>query len=329
MQLRSLDGTYLWWLMGWVWALSLAGSPEAMAQIQVKEDMLMNTSWRYRQTIHAATGESIHEASDDYQYFLHLKFDYTYENYLNGKKVKGTWLLNGGSNELYYDFRNIKWWRIDKITESELTLAFELGEEEYYYTYERVEYEETPFQKPLNELPTVRVNRKRRGWWPFGRRNRKPKTFVAKSEEQLVPIEIQMAGGGFYGGIDPVVKNYIHIKPNGRCIKEVESLQNGLTKQTFDIPRENLVKFAEFVSSKAFFDMDRSYDCVSSECIRRKRIKPTPIPLRLSVRYGDQYHIVVISIYGYDDETNGRKLVKYPPEIDAIVEGVHKLIEQM
>lgn len=289
----------------------------------------MNTNWHYRQTILAATDEAIHEASDDYQYYLHLKFDYTFEHYLNGKKEKGTWLLNGSSNELYYDFRNIKWWRIVSVTDTELKLAFEIGEEVYYYRYERVRYEDTPFQRPLNELPTVRVNRKRRGWWPFGRNREKPKKeFVTKKEEELVPIEIQMAGGGFYGGIDPVVKNYIHIKPNGRCIKELESLQNGLTKQTFDVPREHLVKFAEFVASKQFFDMDRSYDCVSMDCIKRKRTKPTPIPLRLSVRYGDQYHIVVIAIYGYDDETNGRKMVQYPPEIDAIVEGVYKLIEQ-
>lgn len=289
----------------------------------------MNTNWHYRQTILEATDEVIHEASSDYQYYLHLKFDYTFEHYLNGKKEKGTWLLNGSSNELYYDFRNIKWWRIVSVTDTELKLAFEIGEEVYYYRYERVRYEDTPFQRPLNELPTVRVNRKRRGWWPFGRNREKPKKeFVTKKEEELVPIEIQMAGGGFYGGIDPVVKNYIHIKPNGRCIKELESLQNGLTKQTFDVPREHLVKFAEFVASKQFFDMDRSYDCVSMDCIKRKRTKPTPIPLRLSVRYGDQYHIVVIAIYGYDDETNGRKMVQYPPEIDAIVEGVYKLIEQ-
>ena len=135
-------------------------------------------------------------------------------------------------------------------------------------------------------------------------------------------------GGGFYGGLNPMVKDYIQIKSNGRCIKEQESLQDGLVKETKTIKRADLEKFAEFAMSKKFFEFDRSYDCLSGDCMSRKRKKPTPIPLRLAIRYGKEYHIVVISIYGKDELARGRNYVKYPPEIDVIVEGIRKLVEQ-
>jgi hypothetical protein len=297
----------------------------------VDENMLMNTNWRYTRTTHEATGESIHTASKSYQYYLNLKFDYTYESYLNGKTSKGTWLLNDESNELYYNFRNIKWWKIVQLDEKELVLAFSIGNGVFHYSFEKVKYKDTPFQKPINELPTVNVKEKdRKGL--FGRRKKdKPKKKLVRKKkkgEDLVPIEIQMIGGGFYGGLNPMIKDYVHIKTNGRCIKEQESLQDGATKDVFDIDRANLEKFVAFATSKNFFEFDRSYDCVSGDCIKRKRKKPTPIPLRLSIRHGEDYHIVIISIYGRDEEARGRQYVEYPPEIDLLVQGVRKLIER-
>ena len=80
-----------------------------------------------------------------------LKFDYTYEYYLNGKTDKGTWLLNDESNELYYNFRNIKWWKIVQLDDTELVLAFKIGNGTFHYSFEKVDYRDTPFQKPINE----------------------------------------------------------------------------------------------------------------------------------------------------------------------------------
>lgn len=293
----------------------------------VNEDMLIETSWRYQKTTHAVTGEDIHNADDDYDYYLNLKYDYTYEYYLNGKRNKGTWLLNDESNELYYNFRNIKWWRIADLSEQELILEFTIGKGVFYYFFTRVDYKDTPFQRPINELPRVKVKEKgRKGI--FGRKKDKPKKTLTLKKDEKTPIEIQMIGGGFYGGINPMVKNFIHIKTNGRCIIEQESLQDGESKRVLDIPRSDLEKFVAFAESKDFFKFDRTYDCVSGDCMRRKRKKPTPIPLRLSIRYGDQYHIVIISIYGEDDLAYGRKYVKYPKELDLIVEGIYKMTQE-
>ena len=296
----------------------------------VDENMLMNTNWRYTRTTHAETGESIHTASEKYEYFLNLKFDYTYEYYLNGKTDKGTWLLNDESNELYYNFRNIKWWKVVQLDETELVLEFKIGNGTFHYSFEKVDYKDTPFQKPINELPTVQVKEKGRRA-VLGKRNRnKPKKTLntkKKKKDDLIPIEIQLIGGGFYGGINPMIKDYIHIKTNGRCIKEQESLQNGPTKDVFNIDRANLERFAKFAESKSFFDYDRTYDCVSGDCIKRKRKKPTPVPLRLSIRYGEKYHIVIVSIYGKDEDARGREYVQYPKDLDLIVDGVRKLVD--
>jgi len=308
----------------------ISGDVDKMnTEFVVDENMLMETSWRYAQTTHASSGEAIHTADDNYDYYLNLKFDYTYEYYLNGKRSKGTWLLNDESNELYYNFRNIKWWKIVDLSQTELILEFSIGKGIFHYKFNKVEYKDTPFQKAANELPMVKVKGKKKRRRLLGKRKRKkPKKVLVskKKKEELVPIEIQMMGGGFYGGLNPMVKNYVVIKTNGRCIKEQESLQDGNVKRTKTIPRADLEKLVKFAEGKKFFDMDKTYDCVSGDCMKRKRKKPTPIPLRLSIRYGDKYRIVIISIFGRDENARGRNYVKYPKELDLIIEGINKLV---
>ena len=290
-------------------------------EFKVDENLLMATNWRYVKTALAETAEAIHTADDNYDYFLSLKYDYTYEYYLNGKRDKGTWLLNDESNELYYNFRNIKWWKIVEFNETELILEFKLGSKKYNYIFERVEYKDTPFQKAANDLPTVKVNERK-----ARRRAKKPKKTLknVSKKEELIPIEIQLAGGGFYGGLNPIVKDFVHIKTSGRYIKEQESLQDGSIKRVDDVEREDLERLVKFIESKNFFEYDRTYDCVAGDCIKRKRQKPTPIPLRLSVRYGDKYNIVIVTIYGRDDKRGD--YVDYPKELDMIVTGINKLV---
>jgi hypothetical protein len=308
----------------------ISGEVDKMnTEFVVDENMLMETSWRYAQTTHASSGEAIHTADDNYDYYLNLKFDYTYQYYLNGKRSKGTWLLNDESNELYYNFRNIKWWKIVELSDKELVLEFSIGKGVFHYKFNKVDYKDTPFQKAANELPLVKKTGKRKRRLLGKRKKRRPKKKLIskkKKKEELIPIEVQMMGGGFYGGLNPMVKDYVVIKTNGRCIKEQESLQDGNVKITKDIPRATLEKFAKFAEEKKFFDMDRTYDCISGNCMKRKRKKPTPIPLRLSIRYGDKYHIVIISIYGQDEDSRGNNYVKYPKELDLIIDGLRRMV---
>ena len=58
-------------------AQKITGNLDQMdTEFNVDENMLMETTWRYVQTTHATSGEAIHTASDDYDYYLNLKYLY-------------------------------------------------------------------------------------------------------------------------------------------------------------------------------------------------------------------------------------------------------------
>ena len=136
-----------------------------------------------------------------------------------------------------------------------------------------------------------------------------------------------MIGGGFYGGIDPVLRDYIQIKSDGRLIKEHKSLHKGLSVTKKNIPREELEQFAEFVISKGFFEFDRLYDCAASHCQKRKHTKPTPIPLRLAIAYGSRKKVITISIWGRDKYNT--QFVDYPPALEAIIEAIQRMAHRI
>ena len=137
------------------------------------------------------------------------------------------------------------------------------------------------------------------------------------------PIEVALTGGGYYGGIDPVLKDFTVIKSDGRLIKEYQSLNQELVKTKKDVGREELEKLAEFIMDKGFFEFDNLYDCQTRDCNKRKTAKPTPIPLRISVTYGNRRKVVTVSIWGLDD--NQIQYVNYPRDLDLIIEGIQRL----
>ena len=138
--------------------------------------------------------------------------------------------------------------------------------------------ERSPYELPLvtveREAKTKKSpsSRKRKGFfnWLVG--------LFKKEEiatEAPVPkpeyINIELIGGGYYGGIDPVVKDFVHIKSNGRLIHEFKSHERGEVINKGDISRQELEEFADFISTTGFFDYERIYDCEESACQRRKR----------------------------------------------------------
>jgi hypothetical protein len=135
-----------------------------------------------------------------------------------------------------------------------------------------------------------------------------------------IPIEIMLVGGGYFGGVDPVERNYIQIKPTGRCIKEYKTVSRDVMKTKKDIPRQQLEDLVRFIADKKFFAMSNIYDCDAPECIKRKTQKPTPIPLRLYVRYGDKQKSITVNIWGRDGNT--ARYINYPPELDIIIENI-------
>ena len=129
---------------------------------------------------------------------------------------------------------------------------------------------DAPFIKPANELPDILVEeldpkKNRNQWWTFGKKRKKKRRWRRKKKEpkeKEVYISIELIGGGYYGGIDPVLRDYIHIKSSGRLIKEFKSVNKGLQVTKKTISREELEAFAEFIITQKFFEIDRMYDCL-------------------------------------------------------------------
>jgi len=204
----------------------------------------------------------------------------------------------------------------------------------YQYHFIRVESKDAPFKKAANELPDVIVEtensrKKGKNWLSFNRKKKrkKKKRRKKKAVEEPIYISIELIGGGYYGGVDPVLKDYIHIKSDGRLIKEFKSLNSGQVVTKKDIPREELEQFAEYIIAQKFFEYERMYDCQTSNCQNRKKTKPTPIPLRLAVAYGDKKKVVTISVWGLDE--NKIKYVDYPIALDNIIDAIQRMAHRV
>ncbi len=298
----------------------------------VDERKIVETKWRYTYALHLESNTIIHRAEDFYDYFLYFRYDYTYQQFLNGKHTRGKWSLNG--SELDYNFKHIKGFEIAEINKSAMILEFNQPNSKgtYQYHFVRVESKDAPFEKPANELPDVIVETEnpKKGLQLFGFRKKRKKRKKKKIEEpkkEEIYINIELIGGGFYGGIDPVMRDYIHIKSDGRLIKEFKSANSGLVVTKRNISRDELEQFAEYILTQNFFEFQRTYDCETNQCLRRRNKKPTPIPLRLAVAYGNRKKIVTVSIWGRDN--NNIRYVDYPAALDSIIDAIQKMAHRI
>jgi len=299
----------------------------------IDERLLVETKWKYTYTLQVESNTIIHKADERYDFFLYWRYDYSYQEYLNGKLSKGKWQLS--NRTLFYQFRHISSFEIATVNKKVLVLEFTQPNARgtYQYHFVRVESKEAPFVKPYNELPDVIVEalnpkkkKKEKQKFAFGKRKKRKKR-NAVPEEKPVYINIELTGGGYYGGIDPVLKDYIHIKSSGRLIKEFQSVYNGLIVTKKNIQREELEQFAEFIVNQKFFGFERIYDCEDLACVKRKNQKPRPVPLRLSISYGNRKKVVMVSIWGKDKRD--RKYVKYPPALDNIIDAIQRMANRL
>jgi hypothetical protein len=297
----------------------------------VDERKIIETKWRYTYALHLESNTIIHRAENTYEYFLYFRYNNTFQQYLNGKFTRGNWQLQ--EDEISYSFKKIPKFTIATVNKKILVLEFTQSNSKgtYQYHFVRVPTAKAPFVKPANELPDVNVEalkpeKKEKKWWVFNKSKKKKRKKKRKKEKNATNLEpyisIEIIGGGFYGGINPTLRDYIHIKNDGRLIKEYKSVQNGLVVTKRDISRAELEKFAEYIVSQDFFDMERIYDCETEMCQRRKNKKPAPIPLRIAVAYKDKRKVVTISIFGKDAQKV--QYVSYPAALDKIIAGIQK-----
>ena len=302
------------------------------------ERLLVESKWRYTYALHAESNTIIHKAENKYDYYLYFRYDYSYQEFLNDRLSIGEWSLDGST--LNYNFKNIAKFEVVELNKSILILEFNQPNNNgtYQYHFVKVDSNNSPFPKPDNELPEILVEandpnapvsyrrKKRRGWLSrIFQKNKLREIYVA--EEDLTYINIELIGGGYYGGINPVLKDFIMIKSDGRLIKEIQTVQHGLMVTKKYIPRAELEKFAEYVVSQDFYEMERAYDCSDPVCMKRKKQKPTPIPLRLSIAYGERKKVVTVAIWGKDNRNV--KYVEYPPALDHIINTIHKMANRL
>jgi hypothetical protein len=297
---------------------------EAQVYVKINEDDLIETKWRYTYTMHLETNTIIHQSEDTYQHFLYFRYDSTYEQFLNGSLTVGHWNLAG--NNLKYQFRKVKQFSITTLSEMSLDMEFTQANAKgtYMYHFVRVESKEAPFLRSENDLPEIIIE----GKATKPKTDNLAKTTVKDKKSKNKPfISIELVGGGYYGGLDPVIRDYIIIKNDGRLIKEFKSINAGLVVTKKNISRHELEQFAEWTMSQNFFTFDRQYDCNSSFCEKRMNIKPRPIPLRLSVTYGNARKMVTVSIWGKDK--SGASFVDYPPALDNIIDAIQRMASRV
>lgn len=356
---RSL--LFCWFFLGTI-AIAQAQISDSLAPqyAGINEDLFINTKWKYTYTTHAESNTVIHQADEDYAYFIFFKYDYTTETYLNGNLSIGSWELNKAENEVHYPFRKVDWWRLAQFDEDNLILEFTMNRKSSYrYHFIRVSNQEAPFERSPNDLPDVNVDfgappqsisesdysnflkkrgiKYKKGVWERrqARLKRKEERRVARlqktargrailaREAPKEHMQVELMGGGFFGGVDPVYKNMILIKTDGHVIREYHSAQQGLQVQKYYISREQLEELVAYIENKRFFDFDQTYTCNSPACQKRMSDKPRPIALRIAITKGVQRKIITIPIW--DGRGKKNALIDYPEELDAIVQAIENI----
>ena len=326
----------------------------------INEDLLIHTRWKYTYTTHAESNTVIHRADETYDHFIFFRYDYFYLMYLNGRHSTGQWRLNDQQNEIHCPFRRVTWWRLAQFDEQTLILEFTLNRKSSYrYHFVRVTAEEAPFEPNPNDLPDVEVDfntpplasnqlayedylKKRGIRYDAGRWERRQQRLArrkARRKERLQKtargrailereapkemMQIELMGGGFAGGVDPVYRNMVVIKTDGQVIKEYRSALQGLQVSKHTIDRDILEQLVTFIEERQFFELDQTYGCESPACISRLSDKPRPIAFRIAVTKGVRRHIVTLPIW--DGRGKAHSPINYPEALDEIVRAIENV----
>lgn len=280
--------------------------------------------------VHSASGKTLHRGGDEFPSFLYFRADNTLLENTNGYYREGHWSMAAGRLQAAY--RGTVSFCADMPNENLLVLGFEADGPSpgRQYHFERVELEDTPFHRSPYDLPMVIVERDRRKatvsgrpWWAFWR-----KWFPADEPQAPppVPILIEVSGGGYYGGLNPVYRQFVRITGDGSLVREVVTEREGSMLTRRRITRRELEDFAEWIELQGYFGLPREFDCADQACWQRKRGKPRPVPLQLVVSFGKKHHRITVHLFGPDNRNI--RYVDYPPVIDQIVETVYRMADR-
>lgn len=319
--------------------------------------LLDNTQWKYTYTSNSSKNNVIHIADSNYNFFLYFRFDQQLVLSLNGQAEQKNWSFNKLKKELRFDFRNIPVWTVRSFSEESLVLEFKSNNKLYCFHFISAKRLKTPFRLPDQELNVVDIHfpanspeefteqfyitfleergiqydpvkwkkraavQKRKEMARIARLSKtKSGKKILLNENNLEFIQIELVGGGYFGGVDPVFRNVILIKNDGRVIKEYQSELKGLQVIKHKIERDTLEKLVAFIEDQAFFEFDQMYGCSSLQCYNRLEKEPRPIAFRIAITKGTKRKIVTLPLW--DGRGLKKSLIDYPPALDKIVQAI-------
>ncbi|MCB9285641.1 MAG: hypothetical protein H6563_16425 [Lewinellaceae bacterium] len=270
---------------------------QAQPAKQWNMDLLTGIVWSFQMTYETASGKIVDRADSTELCDLLLAPDHSFELFDRDQVIRGVWDLQG--NLLQLPFRKVTQFTLAQLTIDQLELHFVVGRTQYAHRFVRAQPVPIPtYQAPEKTPPS---------------QNNQTRTWITGDRE----IRIELTGGGFFGGADPVQRDFILIKENGRLIHERQTVNSGLQVEKKSLSRRQLTELADFIRSNGFFEMKSRYECSTLECENRLLTQPKPIPLRLAVTDGLDRHVVEVAIW--PDGSEGEEFLSVPPALRTIV----------
>lgn len=298
----------------------------------INEHLLAHTYWQYSYQSKSSNHFVVHRADSSTALYFHFGYDQRLVIVNEAERLEQPWRYERSSNELVFAFQAAQRWSVVSFQPEHLILeCMGLDSSLYRYHFKAIRPEQGPFDLALWELPTmnlvdtlpqmglryphrfVRDEKGKRGL-------AKPRLDTPKPEPTF--IQIEMVGGGFFGGADPIYRNSLVIKTDGTVVRQIQTELQGLREYRYKISRQTLEDLFRFIEGKRFFEFQQGYNCQSAACVKRMRETPRPVAFRLAVTYGERRKMVAVSIW---EGPFGLPWVDYPNELNHIVQAIEKV----
>ncbi|MBK6902214.1 MAG: hypothetical protein IPH04_05175 [Saprospirales bacterium] len=276
------------------------------------EKLLTGVVWSFQKTFEWESGQIIEKADTATVCDLLMESSHSYELFDQDELIRGAWDLQG--DILLVSFRGRESFTLAQLTVDQLDLQFQAGRKQYIHRFSRPASANASAGKPAEAKAPV--DRSASSKAPADRR-----TWIEGERE----IRIELTGGGFFGGADPVQRDFILIKENGRLIHERQTVNTGLQVEKATLSTRQMAELADFIRSNGFFTMESRYGCATPECEDRLLALPRPVPLRLAVTDGLDRHVVEVAIWPEDKEKGA--VAAFPSGLKNIVDAIRSLAE--
>lgn len=298
--------------------------------VSSKEQLLRNACWQYSYSTALPEQQIIQKAQRQEPKTICFLPEGKALQQVGTDTEQQRWSI--ASDSLFLRIGFIESWRIAYLNKRLLVLEYQLPNGRSYQNYYRaLQGEEKPEQYQIEEdiIPIYAGNQpqKQEKYRHLrdekGKRGRQKRKSTRDYQPEAPLIQIEMIGGGYFGGPDPIYRNMLVIYSDGRVLHEIKSEKQGLRVSKKQIARQTLEELAEFIEKKRFFDFEQSYPCQSRACQERLMKEPRPVAFRLVVTYKHRRKVVALPIWEGPNKANG--LLDYPEELDAIVQAIERL----